>query len=313
MFESEESFPSDDQDLEIASWRTAKVVAEALAARQQVAQAAHHLEALSFWDRLTRYPAEEILAAAIGRVHMTDEELGYFTVGADPHLWGLLSTNSEEDLASLIESGQLAPELANELAEVHRLFPDARLAAYQGDRRLVDEATARLAAAVQLRELEDDKIARRIVQLLPGSLRPIPVDTEPDDEYSDGFAPRYFHYASSWSPLSRIVVSRRRDGQLALHDIVVDADHAGRGLGSAVLEHLCRTADHYGLSISGIIVRAPIGIHDTDREIAQAEQDSRRLASWYTRHGFVVTPNQDGTYYKAKIKRPPQRLDRGGG
>lgn len=50
-----------------------------------------------------------------------------------------------------------------------------------------------------------------------------------------------------------------------------------------MLEHLCRSADRYGLAISGDIMPG-------DR----TEQTSERLARWYQRHGFTITQKSPG-------------------
>lgn len=93
--------------------------------------------------------------------------------------------------------------------------------------------------------------------------------------------------------------------ELKLHDIVVEAGDTGRrreqrrrpvGLGTAVLEHLCRSADRHGLAISGG------GIMPGDR----TEATSARPARWYERHGFAVTQRSPAVYLWAKIRREPK-------
>lgn len=194
-----------------------------------------------------------------------------------------------------------------------RLF-EARICAHAGDDALATELTKELAECVDLEQ--DDARARRLIHHLPVCARRIPavdmavVADKLDAGVCPPFSERYFHYRDGSMthpsfPLGTIWVSFSSISVLKLHDIVVDVDDDSRrrrgqpprprGLGSAVLEHLCRSADRYGLAISGDIMPG-------DR----TGQTSERLARCYERHGFTITQKSPGVYLWAKIRRKPK-------
>lgn len=286
---------------------TAQVVAEARAAREQVAAATTRLHYPSLRDRITRYPTATDRHEAGRALHQAYRALAHHKVGADPHRWGLLSMDSEHVMDICIESGHLPTGLEDELAQIRALLPDARMAAHDNDREPERHVATGLAAALERNMPAKRSIARKLVHLLPGDLRPIPKDedTDPDEPLGFGFAPLHFDYHDPRLPVRRFHVSQfPRDLGLSLNGIVVTDEYSGQGLGSAALEHLCRTADHYGLSIGGNLVREPLRYPRGAHEMEAAEQHSRRLAGWYDRHGFTVRPNADGTYFCARIYRP---------
>ncbi len=145
-----------------------------------------------------------------------------------------------------------------------------------------------------------NKEARLIVQHLPGWARPIPsVDlsaaaAELSRWRQPSFDERYFHYFDPGLLLSTFFVSFVAPDQLKLHDIIARRQYGPPGLGSAALEHLCRSADHYNLRITGEIM-------PSDRTPAS----SARLAHWYRRYGFEVTQIDPDDYVWAKISRSP--------
>lgn len=289
---------------------TARTVAEVVVAREQMAAAAARLQNPSPRDRATRYPAAAHLHEATRILRRAYRSLAHHRVGADARCWSLLSMDSENVMDAFIESGLLPTGLDEELTQIRTLLPDARIAAHDNDDREPERrAAARLAAALERNMPAKRSIARKLVHMLPGDLRPIPKDedTDPAEPLGFGFAPLHFGYHDPRLPVRTFRVSHfPRDGGLALNDIIVNAEYRGWGLGSAALEHLCRTADHYGFSIGGTIAREPLRYPHNDREIAEAEDHSRRLAGWYGRHGFIATPNADGTYFHSRIRRPPQ-------
>ncbi|OHU47331.1 hypothetical protein BKG82_27145 [Mycobacteroides chelonae] len=221
--------------------------------------------------------------------------------------------DSENVMDTVIESGHLPSRLNEELAQIRALLPEARMAAHDNDRELERCAAVRLATALERNMPAKRSIARKLVHMLPGDLRPIPKDedTDPDEPLGFGFAPQHFDYHDPRLPVRRFNVSHfLKDGSLSLNDIVVDDEYRGRGLGSAALEHLCRTADHYGFSIGGCIARQPLRYPRSEQEIEETEQRSLRLARWYGRHGFTVTPNNNGTYLHARMRRPAANRQR---
>jgi hypothetical protein len=164
-------------------------------------------------------------------------------------------------------------------------------------------------------DLEPSDIqARRLLHHLPASARPIPdIDlvAVADELASCGpvpFGARYFHYmdrppalGAPRFPLATFTVTFAAIDTLELHDIIVGRHtHNGyqpsrsAGLGSAALKHLCRSADHYGLSIVGKIMPG-------DR----TEPSAARLAGWYRRHGFDIQQRTPGEYLWATGLRPP--------
>ena len=145
---------------------------------------------------------------------------------------------------------------------------------------------------------QDDHVARAILHHLPGWARPIPL-LDLDDVHINtgvGIDRRYFDYRDRRVGVTTLSVERVTTDVLWLNDITVEEANSGRGLGSAALEHLCRTADHFGMRITGKIVPR---YHD--------EEGAGRLAGWYRRHGFEVTPASSGACLNARISRPARK------
>lgn len=238
-------------------------------------------------------------------------------VGSIPGRWGLLSSDIESTIERYLR-GPVESELRDRLRAIKPRLFEARIQAHEGDRTLESELTRELVRCV---DLEPDNVrARRLIHHLPSRERRIPdVDFVSVAERLDAgvhppFNERYFHYRDVVNSLSRprfplatIWVSFWSMQELKLHDIVVEAGDTGRrrerrkrpiGLGTAVLSHLCRSADRHGLAIFGEIMPG-------DR----TEESSARLARWYERHGFVITQKSPGVYLWAKIRREPKPLD----
>lgn len=234
-----------------------------------------------------------------------------------PARWGLLSSDIESTIERYLR-GPVESELRDRLRAIKPRLFEARIQAYEGDHTLESELTRELVRCV---ELEPDNVrARRLIHHLPSRERRIPdVDFVSVAEQLDAgvhppFNERYFHYRDVVNSLSRprfplatIWVSFWSMQELKLHDIVVEGGDTGRrrerrkrptGLGTAVLSHLCRSADRHGLAIFGEIMPGDY-----------TEESSARLAHWYARHGFVITQKSPGVYKLAKIRREPKPVD----
>lgn len=238
-------------------------------------------------------------------------------VGSVPHRWGLFSDDIESTLSQYLRpSTNVDDAVRDKLKAIRAKLFDARIAAHAGDRGPEAELTTQLAGCVEL--VEDDECARDLVHHLPGWARPIPdVDMHALVETrartgSALFATRYFCFTNQrWFStdvrfqLRTFTVSLEKHDTLELNDIIVIDTRTDReptcspGLGTAALEHLCRTADHYALNIVGKIMPG-------DR----TEHSAERLANWYGRHGFEVHRRQPGVSLWAKIRRTPRPADK---
>lgn len=125
---------------------------------------------------------------------------------------------------------------------------------------------------------------RRLIDHLPLALRPCP-ETIGDLERVDHGVTLY---VSEKGPKSGVGLSR--DAHIVLHDIGIESDLRGIGLGSATLAELCLYADRRGFPILGKIEPGP------DR----GDDEVRHLAFWYAARGFT------------QAGRPPDRWVRMG-
>jgi hypothetical protein len=272
--------------------RTATAAVAELTAATSRLRAAESAAAQSGWWRRRR--AEEALAAAKERHWAARRAISLWHVGATPDQWGLLSDSIESTLD---------PRRWPDNGDLHVRFNDiranllqARLDAHEGDRALEFRLTRDLARCLEL-EMSDE-YARRIVHHLPGWARPIPgvdisaVADELASRRRPPFDRRYFHYFEPELTVRSFIVCFDTLDELTLHDIAWTSRPQSPGPGSAALEHLCRSADHYGLRITGAIMPGD-----------QKEATASRLAHWYGRHGFEVIQVTPGEYLRAKISR----------
>lgn len=292
-----------------------EAVADFAAAGEALLQAeAEVIQRKWWWSRRRTAVVADAHQSADRALRRANDGIARAHVGSVPGTWGLLSS----DIESTIEQYQRGPigiELRDRLRAIESRLFEARMQAHEGDHTLEGELTQALVRCVELEP--DDARARRLIHHLPSRERRIPqVDLAAvANELAAGAYPpfnkRYFHYrdaANSLSrprfPLSTIWVSFFSMEELKLHDIVVESGDTGRrreqrkrpvGLGTAVLEHLCRSADQHRLAISGEIMPG-------DR----TEATSERLARWYARHGFAIKQKSPGVYMWAKIRREPK-------
>ncbi|SKK34516.1 hypothetical protein [Mycobacteroides abscessus] len=254
------------------------------------------------WDRLKAVSPQQKLDESRDRVRRAAEELVRKRVGADPLQWGLLSDDVEQTLTTLAgRGGVLDPELAGLLEELRANMVDARVAAHTGARSRVLDLTARYRAVLE-RQMPDE-VARKLVHHLPGRDRPIPPSEEIDAAVGSRFVPRYFDYVDPQLVMTTLQVTRSGPTQITLHDIVVAPASRGRWIGSAGLQHLCATADEYGLTIDGEVVQ-----RWADRELDRLRfrKEAERQAAWFVRHGFVIDVDQAAPLYRAEIRRAPE-------
>lgn len=240
--------------------------------------------------------------AALADYRAAVSDMARQRLGAGHH-WGILSDSAEltcQEVAATVHDTN--PALAQHLNQIAVQLPAARIAAHRGQPNADAEVSEQLASCFS--HDMDDLTARRLVHHLPGAARPIPelriTEITPGGR---NFARRFFGYCDLSLPLSEIDVSLTTSGALYLHYIGVRDDYVGRGAGTAALEHLTRTADHYQLAITGEIggqstrQDTPLGRH-------QVEANAERLTRWYQRHGFTITPTRPGGLHLAKIDRP---------
>ncbi|MBF6209851.1 hypothetical protein IU433_04165 [Nocardia puris] len=219
------------------------------------------------------------------RLERLRQELSRHGVGAEDRAWGVLSggeTNTLDGVVGLEATvatvapyfAASAPPWSRELRAIARDCLTAREAAAEGDRLAVEHVTGRLLTAVRLAPSEAAR--QRLIDHLPGDLRPVPSDV-------------LTLLRSGPSPVEVSFVIRT--STLELDTITVTPALRGMGLGTAVLTHLCRTADAHRLHITGQLI--PTFREDEDAIPA--------LARWCRRHGFTVQERLGG-----RVSRPPE-------
>lgn len=218
------------------------------------------------------------------RLDRLRRELGRHGVGADEHSWGVLSGGETTTLSGVVgieatiaavapRFAMIAPQWARQLRALARDCPYVREQAAEGDRTSVDELTYRLAEAVRLAPSEAAR--QRLVDHLPGELRPIPSDVMRLRRSGPGPIEIEFEIHTS---------------TIELDGITVTPALRGMGLGTAGLVHLCRTADAHHLHIAGQLLPT---FRDDEATVAA-------LARWCRAHGFTVQERLGG-----RMSRPP--------
>ncbi|BBX82170.1 hypothetical protein MAUB_00430 [Mycolicibacterium aubagnense] len=288
-----------------------EAVAELEAAWDEVRAAGRAMPARRWWRERAYRRAAQRFNAANQQFQRAFDGIAEAAVGSIPGQWGLLSDSVESTLDAYV-TGDISGELREHLKAIRDSVFEARIQAHAGDRSLETELTRQLAACLDLEP--DNERARKLIHHLPACARPIPevdVGAVPAELARGGSAPfdrRFFHYNDllpDYSvprfPVRTFTVSFAKSDTLELHDIVVNG-MTGRGgwpprpqgSGTAALEHLCRSADHYGLAIVGKIMPG-------DR----TEESATRLAGWYGRYGFEVKQQRPGEHLWATIRRAP--------
>lgn len=290
-----------------------EAVAELETAIASVKAARASVPVKRWWRKREYRRAAEAFNSAVRRLENASDGITETAVGAVPGRWGLLSDSVESTLAAYLY-GDISGDLRERLKAIRSNVPEARLLAHTGDQSLEMELTQQLAACLNLET--DDKQARKLIHHLPSSARPIPevdlyaVPAELARGGAAAFDRRFFYYhdllpdySEPRFPVSTFTVSFTKPDTLELHDIIVKGMTGGhwpprpQGPGTAALEHLCRSADHYGLSIVGKIMPG-------DR----TEKGAARLAGWYGRQGFSITQRTPGENLWATIRRAPKSV-----
>ncbi|SHX95926.1 Uncharacterised protein [Mycobacteroides abscessus subsp. abscessus] len=254
------------------------------------------------WDRFKVVSPQQKIDEARVRVRSAREELARQGVGADPAEWGLFSDDVEQTLTALAGRGSvLDPEVKVRLEQLRANMADARVAAHTGTESVVMDVLDRYREVLELQI--SDEAARKLVHHLPGRYRPIPQKDAVEGAVGSRFVPRYFDYVDPQLVMTTLQVTRCGPTQITLHDIVVAPASRGRGIGSAGLQHLCATADEYGLTIDGEVVQKW-----ADRELDRLRfrKEAERQAAWFVRHGFVIDLDQAAPLYRAEIRRAPE-------
>lgn len=142
---------------------------------------------------------------------------------------------------------------------------------------------------VWARNTPSSDTSRELGLHLPGDLRPLPAVLQELPPPS----PHVRLCVSQPDPRASLH-SDNLDRTITLHDIVVYGQ--GRGLGSSVLEHLCRFADREGVSITGELIPT----------LSESEARRGRLARWYARHGFVMGSQPSASWpVGGRMRRAP--------
>ncbi|MVU83925.1 hypothetical protein GPX89_42690 [Nocardia sp. ET3-3] len=242
---------------------------------------------LTGWQRWTRHLPGSPVARATARRDELVRELAVHGVGADDHRWGALSGAYvrslgaalclEDTLADLtLRYGMSAPQWTRRLQALSRATAQARPLAAVGDRAVVADLTEDLLALT--RDAPDEAARQRLSDHLPGVLRPVPFDIE-SLRRSD--------------PLVEVVFDIYAD-TVKLDNITVNPELRGTGLGTAVLQHLCRAADAQHLYIVGQLVPT---FRDDDSAVPI-------LAEWCRRHGFAVNERLGGRIARTPFSVP---------
>ncbi|WP_421844153.1 hypothetical protein [Mycobacterium sp.] len=289
-------------------------VAKLSITRETLSAAKNAIPNPGLFRRRARIRAHQALDGAQREFRHALEGVTRARVGALPMCWGLLSDDIEETLERYVDfapESAIGPELRALVEHIRSELFAARICAHNGDRALEQKLTRELVQCVNLEPRAEH--ARRLLHHLPGSQRPIPgvdlgaVRRALQSGRDVPFADRYFHYLDTPGLLRThflrtFTVSFKNSDTLELHDIIVGSSYEkqhqpprGRGLGTAALQHLCRSADHYGLNIVGKIMPG-------DR----TEHSAARLAKWYTSSGFTVTQQTTGEFLWATLHRKPR-------
>ncbi len=237
--------------------------------------------------------AEDDVAQAQSRLRRARSALGPNAVGAAARTWGVFSGSPsyhlEQTLDAVLEavdsSGRDIHDAAHELRDV---LANRRMAAECEDLEAAPAVTAAVRTVIaRLDDWEPDRRAeilrwqgevrpllrRLLLEHLASEDRPLPATVEEMDRHGQPVT-------LSVSRPADVDLRTGRPDEIRIHDFVVHGDLKGHGLGSAVLAHLCRWADSRRLDLVGELHSGG------DQSGGQSAGQVRRLAVWYSRHGF---------------------------
>ncbi|MTE17235.1 GNAT family N-acetyltransferase [Nocardia aurantiaca] len=242
---------------------------------------------LSGWQRWLQQLPRSPVTRATARRDALVRDLSVHGVGADDHRWGALSGAFirslgtpyclEDTLSGLaLRYGGAAPHWARRLRVLSRATEQARPLAAVGDRAVVADLTEDLLAVTLT--APDEAARQELSDHLPGVLRPVPFDIE-SLRRSDSLVEVVFEiYADT----------------VKLDSITVNPELRGAGLGTAVLQQLCRAADAHHLYIVGQLVPT---FRDDDSAVPI-------LAAWCRNHGFAVNERLGGRIARSPMSVP---------
>ncbi|WP_062995469.1 hypothetical protein [Nocardia mikamii] len=237
---------------------------------------------LDGWKRWLRILPGAAVDQAERRRDEIRAELARHCVGADDHVWGVLSGGDtgtfggcfglEHTIGQLTEVyGRTDSHWVRALRETARRTTDIRPLAADGDRSAVSDLTERVVQAVRM--APDEQARRRLTVHLPGEVRPVPADPATLAEKQGPAAVQFEIYAST----------------IKIDHIDVIPPLRRMGLGTATLRHLCRTADAHGMHIVAQLVPT---FRDDDSAVPI-------LARWFREQGFEVTERLGGRVVRA--------------
>ena len=231
--------------------------------------------------------------SALGELLQAGEELERQVVGSTQQ-WSALSRVKVRQASLSLEETvrRLTNELPHEWAtSTLASLPWIRANTALGSPEGVDHLHAQILSVA--RDLKAE-VAVELYEHLPGSIRPLPETVEGLDRWT------HFRTLSVTLPMEDARWELLADGaprRIRLHDIVVK--QRGRGLGTALLEHLCAFADVRGYMITGELEPGP----------GRPDADAVRLAGWYARHGFRQGDRTPSEWRRgASMARVPRHL-----
>lgn len=250
-------------------------------------------------SRLVTHRTETRIRALLRERSFLERELRHWSVGADPHEWGVLSGGEtdhpdagtglfllEHSLSQLSSASQ---EIATRSQRILDSLPNLRAEAELGNINAVPEFESQLIALVETLGLSDPH-RRRFLDHLPARRRPIP-DVLKSLE-------RQQYPVTLWISLKGSASDYYAgEPHIELLDIVIDPNLRGKGLGTATLTELCNYADHQRLPIEGRLEPGP----------RKPDESVPPLARWYARHGFTQGDRAPHQWRRrATIRREPQ-------
>lgn len=223
------------------------------------------------------------------------ERLG---TGSETGRWGAMSVAPSHRMPRLsLERTSRALTITAEhdagqvLKNLLKRLPYARAQAELGERQqaeAIEEDLVSLVAATP----QNDPLRRELVMHLPPERRPIP---ESPEALCRKGRPLVLQVSRQGGPNGSAHYSRHP--HLFLHDIIVNPDVRGSGLGAAALAELCRYADHLGLPIEGDLIPEQ---RDDPASLAS-------LARWYHAAGFRLDDRDPAQWQvEARIRRDPR-------